>query len=59
VKKFDKYSVRGIVFTILGLAGITYELFGSKAREALVIILYSVVVLMGILLLFRIKEPDF
>ena len=59
MKKFDKYSVRGIIFTILGLAGIAYELFGSKAREAFVVVLYSVVVVMGILLLFRIKETDF
>lgn len=59
MKKFDKYSVIGLVFTIVGMAGITYELFGSKAKETFVVVLYSVVVLIGLLLLFRMKEPDF
>lgn len=58
MKKFDRYSIRGIVFTTLGLTGIGYELFSSRPKELFVVILYSVVVFVGILLLFTIKDRE-
>lgn len=58
MKKFDRYSIRGIVFTALGLTGIGYELFSSRPKEMFVVILYSVVVFVGILLLFFIKDRE-
>jgi hypothetical protein len=56
MKKFDRYSIRGIIFTAIGLAGIGYELLSSRPSELFVIILYGVVVFIGLLLIFRIKE---
>lgn len=58
MKKFDRYSIRGIIFMTLGLAGICYELFSSRPKELFVIILYGFVVSIGLLLIFRIKDHD-
>jgi hypothetical protein len=58
MKKFDRYSIRGIIFTAIGLAGIGYELLSSRSSELFVIILYGVVVSIGLLLIFRIKEYE-
>ena len=55
MKKFDRYSIRGIIFSTLGVTGIVYEVF-FRSREVFVIILYGVVVILGGLLIFRIKE---
>ena len=55
MKKFDRYSIRGIIFSTLGVAGIVYEVF-YRSREVFVIVLYGVVVLIGGLLIFRIRE---
>ena len=56
MKSFDGYSIRGIVFTVLGLAGITVEII-RRPVEPLIIILYGLVIGLGMALLFRIKSP--
>ncbi len=56
MKKFDRYSIRGIIFSVLGFAGIGYELLSSRSREAFVILMYGFDVLMGVLLIFLIHE---
>jgi len=58
MKAFDRYSIRGIIFTVLGLAGIAYELFSSRPKELFVVVLYGVVVFIGVLLIFHIKEHE-
>ena len=58
MKTLDRYSIRGIIFTALGLAGIAYELFSSRPKEFFVVVLYGVVVFIGALLIFRIKEHE-
>lgn len=57
MKRFDGYSIRGVVFGILGLAGLGYEIFSSASRSIFVIVLYSFVVILGVLLCFVIKAP--
>ena len=57
MKRFDGYSIRGIIFAILGLAGIGYEFLSSRPRAIFVVVLYSFVVILGVLLFFVIKEP--
>jgi len=56
MKKFDRYSIRGFIFTVLGLAGIGYEMFSSRPKELFVVILYGFVVCFGLFLIFHIKE---
>ena len=52
MKAFDRYSIRGIVFSALGTAGIVSELLFRGPKEVFVLILYGFVVLMGLWLLF-------
>ena len=52
MKAFDRYSTRGVIFSVLGMAGIAYEVFSSRPKEAFVIILYGFVVILGLWLLF-------
>ncbi len=58
MKKFDGCSIRGVIFSVLGLAGIGYELFSSRLKEIPVVLLYSVLVFFGILLLFFITDRE-
>lgn len=57
MKKFDRYSVRGVVFSTLALAGILYELVFSTPSELIVTVLYSFVMVLGLALIFIIKFP--
>ncbi|MBN2030252.1 hypothetical protein JW824_08400 [bacterium] len=57
MKKFDRYSIRGVVITLIAFLGIGYEMMISQSKEIFVIILYTVVVFIGFLLLFIIEEP--
>jgi len=58
MKKFDGYSIRGVIFSVLGLAGIGYELFSSRPKEIFVVLLYSVLVFFGSLFLFFITDRE-
>lgn len=51
MKAFDRLSIRGVVFSVLGLAGIAYEVF-TRPAELLVVLLYGFVVLLGMWLIF-------
>ena len=55
-KKWDGYSTRGLLFGFLALCGLIYEVFFSEP-ETLTVVLYSVVLLLGISLLFLLKSP--
>lgn len=52
MKAFDRYSIRGIVFSVLGIAGMAVELLSTRPAELFVILLYGFVVLLGLWLLF-------
>ncbi len=56
MKKFDRYSIRGVVITVIALLGMGYEMVFSQSKEIFVIIFYMVVVFIGFLLLFIIEE---
>jgi hypothetical protein len=58
MKKFDGFSVRGLVFFVAGLAGIVYELFFSKPSELIIIVLYGIVVFIGLWLVFMKQETE-
>ena len=58
MKKFDRYSIRGVIIVVISLAGIGYELFSSRSIEILIIGLYSFLLLIGVLLLFIIKDRE-
>jgi len=58
MKRFDGYSIRGVIFGILGLAGLGYEVLSPAPRAIFVIVLYSFVVILGVLLCFVIKAPS-
>jgi len=57
-EKFDKYSIRGLVYTGIALLGIGYELFFSNEIRILLIIAYSVVVAIGMMYIWYIKPYD-
>ena len=58
MKRFDKMSIRGVIFIIVGLAGIAYELFSVRRAELWVIGMYGFVFCLGISLIFFIKDRD-
>jgi predicted membrane channel-forming protein YqfA (hemolysin III family) len=57
MKKFDRYSIRGILFSALAGLGILYELILSETAEWVVVVLYSLVAILGMMLIFIIKYP--
>ena len=52
MKAFDQYSIRGFLFSFLGIAGIAYEIFSPGSEEVFVILLYGFVVFLGLWLIF-------
>jgi hypothetical protein len=52
VKRFDRYSIRGVIFSTLGVAGIVYEVLFAPPVEVFVVVLYSMIVLLGLWLVF-------
>lgn len=57
-EKFDKYSIRGIVYAGIAILGIGYELLFSKEFRVLLIIGYSIVVAIGIMYIWYIKPYE-
>ena len=56
MKSFDRYSVRGLVMTVAGLAGMIYEIVRPRPAETFVLIMYGVVLSLGQALIFFIRE---
>ena len=56
MKRFDRMSIRGVVFAVLGLAGIAYELLSSRRAELWVIGMYGFIVCLGLGLIFFVKD---
>jgi hypothetical protein len=58
MKKFDRYSTRGLILTVISTAGIVYEVFFSSLVEAFVIGFYGLVLVLGLFLLFIIRDKS-
>jgi len=56
MKKFDGYSIRGLIFSMLAIGGIVYEYYFKEVTEWIVIVLYGTIILTGILLITVIKK---
>jgi hypothetical protein len=56
MKKFDRYSIRGIICIALGVIGMGYEVFFSMVKEVFLIVMYSIVIGIGVLLLFVVRN---
>ena len=56
MKKFDRYSIRGVVIMVIALLGMGYEMIFSQSKEIFVIILYAIVLCIGLLLLVIIED---
>lgn len=57
-KKFDKFSVRGIIYSLIALAGISYELFLSVETRPFLIVMYGIGLGIGLLCLLFINEEN-
>lgn len=57
-EKFDKHSIRGMVYAGIALLGIGYELFFSKEIRVLLIVAYGIVVVAGIMYIWYIKPYE-
>ncbi len=54
-EKFDKYSIRGMIYAGIAVFGIGYELIFSKEIRPFLIIGYSIVFIVGIIYVWYIK----
>ena len=57
MKRFDGYSIRGIIFSVLGAAGLVYEVI-REPTEWWVMLLYGGIVVLGLCLIFVLKYPE-
>ena len=57
-EKFDKYSIRGMVYAGISILGISCELIFSKEPRIMLIIAYSIVVVVGMLYIWYIKPHE-
>ncbi len=53
----DKFTVRGLIYSIIGTLGISYELIFRKPPEIIVILLYLAIIGIGLVAIFLLKEP--
>ena len=58
MKKFDRYSIRGLIMSMISAAGMVYELFFSIKIDALVVVLYGLVFIFGLFLLLMIRDKN-
>ena len=58
MKRFDGFSIRGLVFSVLALAGMGYELFFSSRRELWIVAMYGLVLCLGLVLIFFVKDRE-
>lgn len=57
-EKFDKYSIRGMIYAGIALLGIGYELLFSNEIRILLIIGYGIVIFIGIMYIFYFKPYE-
>ena len=56
--RFDKASVRGVVFSTIAALGIIYEILFSAETRPFLIIMYSIVIAIGGLYIFFIEDAQ-
>lgn len=52
----DKYTLRGTIYSGIGLLGIGYEVIFSKSTRFIVILLYLCIIIIGMICIFLVKE---
>jgi len=52
----DKFTLRGIIYTVIGLLGIGYEFIFSRSTRPIVVLLYLGIIGIGLICIFLIKE---
>jgi hypothetical protein len=57
-EKFDKYSIRGMVYAGISILGLGYELIFSKEIRVMLFIAYTIVVAFGIMYIWYIKPHE-
>lgn len=57
-EKFDKFSIRGLIYMSVAAVGMSYELIFAAKIRPLLIVGYSVVIFIGMLCLFFIGEIE-
>ena len=57
-RKYDKNSTKGIIYAVIALLGIGYELIFTSEVRPFLIIMYSIVIGIGGLYVFFIKELE-
>jgi len=55
IKRADPYTLRGVIYLVIGCLGISYELFIRSSTEWLVITLYGAIVGIGLICIFLLK----
>ncbi len=53
---YDKYTVRGGIYFIIGLLGILYETLIKSPPETIVILLYIAIIGIGVISITKLKE---
>jgi len=48
--------IRGLIYAVIAIAGISYEIFFSKEVRPFLIVMYSLVILIGIFYYLRAPE---
>ncbi len=54
----DKFTIRGIVYSAISVLGLGYEFFFSHPPRAFLLIMYSLVIGIGLICIFMIKEQE-
>ncbi len=54
--RYDKYTVRGGIYFIIGVLGILYEVLFKNPPETIVILLYFVIIGIGVISITKINE---
>ncbi len=52
----DKFTLRGIIYSSLSTLGLGYELYAVHPPRMFLIVMYSLVIVIGLLCIFAIEE---
>jgi len=56
--RWDRNSIRGAIYSIIGCLGIIYEIFFRSQFEWLIIVIYTFVIGFGTYIAFFYKSPE-
>jgi hypothetical protein len=49
----NKFTVRGIIYIVISLIGLSYEFFFAASIRTLPVVVYSFVILIGLICIFK------